>query len=118
MHRQWVKKDKEKEEEKEKEESKTGRMSAATVSSGPPSPTVSAPAPEGPGRRRDSIVGEEDKKFSSGSYASTNSSFLMRHFPRRVFILKSLTTVSLIRRSRFDFPKLTCLQRRLSLRRV
>ncbi|KAJ7274010.1 YT521-B-like domain-containing protein [Mycena rebaudengoi] len=28
---------------------------------------------------------------SSGSYASTNSSFLQRHFPQRYFILKSLT---------------------------
>jgi hypothetical protein len=31
---------------------------------------------------------------SSGSYASTNSSFLARHFPQRYFILKSLTQVS------------------------
>jgi hypothetical protein len=31
---------------------------------------------------------------SSGSYASTNSSILVRHFPRRYFILKSLTQVS------------------------
>ena len=30
---------------------------------------------------------------SSGSYASTNSSFLVRHFPKRYFILKSLTQV-------------------------
>jgi hypothetical protein len=30
---------------------------------------------------------------SSGSYASTNSSFLTRHFPKRYFILKSLTQV-------------------------
>lgn len=108
MHRQWVKKDKDK--EKELEESKTGQMSAVTVSSGPPSPTISAPAPDGPGRRRDSIVGEEKRKFSSGSYASTNSSFLMKHFPRRIFILKSLTTVSLIRiRYVFWIMKLTFL---------
>jgi hypothetical protein len=31
---------------------------------------------------------------SSGSYASTNSSILARHFPQRYFILKSLTQVS------------------------
>lgn len=31
---------------------------------------------------------------SSGSYASTNSSILQRHFPKRYFILKSLTQVS------------------------
>jgi hypothetical protein len=33
---------------------------------------------------------------SSGSYGSTNSSFLSRHFPKRYFILKSLTQVSFI----------------------
>jgi len=30
---------------------------------------------------------------SSGSYASTTSSMLMKHFPNRYFILKSLTQV-------------------------
>lgn len=34
------------------------------------------------------------KQSSSGSYASTNSSILTRHFPKRYFILKSLTQVS------------------------
>ena len=33
---------------------------------------------------------------SSGSYASTNSSFLVTHFPKRYFILKSLTQVCFI----------------------
>jgi hypothetical protein len=31
---------------------------------------------------------------SSASFASTNSSFLVHHFPKRYFILKSLTIVS------------------------
>lgn len=35
------------------------------------------------------------KKSSSGSYASTNSSFLARHFPKRYFILKSLSQFDL-----------------------
>lgn len=34
---------------------------------------------------------------SSGSYASTNSSLLSQHFPKRYFILKSLTQVSVER---------------------
>jgi hypothetical protein len=34
------------------------------------------------------------KQSSSGSYASTNSSILTRYFPKRYFILKSLTQVS------------------------
>ena len=33
------------------------------------------------------------KSNSSGSYASTNSSLLASHFPKRYFILKSLTQV-------------------------
>lgn len=33
---------------------------------------------------------------SSGSFASTNSSILAKHFPQRFFILKSLTQVSLL----------------------
>jgi hypothetical protein len=51
------------------------------------------PAPEGEGRRRESIKGADHK--SKSSYASTNSSFLVRHFPRRVFILKSITVAEL-----------------------
>lgn len=35
---------------------------------------------------------------SSSSYASTNSSFLSRHFPKRFFILKSLSQVRISRR--------------------
>jgi hypothetical protein len=47
-----------------------------------------------------SISSDEDrssarkKQSSSGSYASTNSSILARYFPKRYFILKSLTQVS------------------------
>lgn len=50
--------------------------------------------PEGEGRRRESITKEIAHK-SKESYASTNSSFLVRHFPRRFFILKSMTMAEL-----------------------
>ncbi|KAJ7246179.1 YT521-B-like domain-containing protein [Mycena rebaudengoi] len=43
-------------------------------------PSLAPPRPQGSGT-----------SGSSGSYASTNSSFLQRHFPQRYFILKSLT---------------------------
>ncbi|KAG2141166.1 YT521-B-like domain-containing protein [Suillus bovinus] len=39
--------------------------------------------------------GDSVKTQSSSSYASTNSSFLSRHFPKRFFILKSLTQFDL-----------------------
>ncbi|KDQ62751.1 hypothetical protein JAAARDRAFT_54644 [Jaapia argillacea MUCL 33604] len=44
---------------------------------------------EGPNRK------PQPKNSSSGSYASTNSSILSRHFPKRYFILKSLTQFDL-----------------------
>nr|XP_019045374.1 hypothetical protein I302_05763 [Kwoniella bestiolae CBS 10118]OCF24304.1 hypothetical protein I302_05763 [Kwoniella bestiolae CBS 10118] len=92
LHRAWVK----------DQESKLPRQaSSASVSSAnsvPPSPAALEHPPEGEGRRRESIIKEGNalkKHQSSGSFASTNSSFLARHFPRRVFILKSLTTAEL-----------------------
>lgn len=61
----------------------------------PPSPAVLEQPPEGEGRRRESIAAVIDTRHeSTNSMASTNSSFLVRHFPRRFFILKSLSTVS------------------------
>lgn len=62
----------------------------------PPSPAVQEPIPDGEGRRRESVVDHAPNhaQKSSASLASTNSSFLVKHFPKRVFILKSLTTVS------------------------
>jgi hypothetical protein len=72
--------------------------SIGVASSIPPSPAVLEHPPEGEGRRRDSIVNAaaEARHRSTNSYASTNSSFLVRHFPRRFFILKSATTVSTV----------------------
>lgn len=61
----------------------------------PSSPAVLEPPPEGEGRRRESIINAINAQHkSSASMASTNSSFLVRNFPKRFFILKSLTTVS------------------------
>ena len=61
----------------------------------PPSPAVLEQPPEGEGRRRSSIAeAVKARNASTTSMASTNSSFLLRHFPKRFFILKSLTTVS------------------------
>lgn len=74
MHREWVK------------------------ASGPVSPAAMEAPPEGEGRRRESIVqaqAEQQKHQSTNSYASTNSSFLTRHFPKRVFILKSTSVAEL-----------------------
>lgn len=76
-------------------ESPDAASSIGAVSSIPPSPAVLEHPPEGEGRRRESIVNvaADIKHKSTNSYASTNSSFLVRHFPRRFFILKSATTV-------------------------
>ncbi|RSH90889.1 hypothetical protein EHS25_010065 [Saitozyma podzolica] len=70
---------------------------STAASSVPPSPAILEHPPDGDGRRRESIVdGELDTRHkSTNSYASTNSSFLARHFPRRIFILKSITTAEL-----------------------
>lgn len=50
---------------------------------------------EATGARQGSQPGDSVKAQSSSSYASTTSSFLSRHFPKRFFILKSLTQFDL-----------------------
>nr|XP_018262113.1 uncharacterized protein I303_05128 [Kwoniella dejecticola CBS 10117]OBR84271.1 hypothetical protein I303_05128 [Kwoniella dejecticola CBS 10117] len=93
MHRDWVK------EQEVKLPRQTSTASVSSANSVPPSPAILEHPPEGEGRRRESIIkeGREPIKHhqSSGSFASTNSSFLARHFPKRIFILKSLTTAEL-----------------------
>lgn len=87
MHRDWIKRD---------GPSVETAVRTSSVDSIPPSPAILAP--DGEGRRRDSIVTDQENKHkTSASYASTNSSFLSKHFPKRIFILKSLTTVGTIR---------------------
>ncbi|KAF5317679.1 hypothetical protein D9619_012686 [Psilocybe cf. subviscida] len=65
-----------------------GALNAGS-SSGTASTEISASGDE------DDWRGKEDRHAkhgsSSGSYASTNSGFLAKHYPRRYFILKSLT---------------------------
>ncbi|ORY22021.1 YT521-B-like domain-domain-containing protein [Naematelia encephala] len=80
MHREWV---------------KLQSPPAVDPVPSPASPAVLEHPPDGEGRRRDSIIDATTAHKSSESYASTNSSFLAKHFPRRVFILKSLTTAEL-----------------------
>ena len=72
----------------------------------PLSPAAMEFPPEGEGRRRSSVMANvitpaafaawqrERSQSGTHSFASTNSSFLGRHFPKRYFILKSLTHVS------------------------
>ncbi|WVQ73352.1 hypothetical protein IAR50_002920 [Cryptococcus sp. DSM 104548] len=90
IHRDWVKKEQEK-----RQGASQGLDGSVADGQGPhvslTNPAIQELAEEG--RKRDSS-GSEDGK-NSGSYASTNSSFLIKHFPRRVFIVKSLTTAEL-----------------------
>jgi hypothetical protein len=62
-----------------------------------PSPAALEHPTDGDGRGRESTVDAQDGSDtnckSTDSYTSTNSSFFKRYFPRRVFILKSMTTV-------------------------
>jgi len=71
----------------------------------PVSPAALEYPPEGDGRRRSSVAAPmitpaayaawHRSQSGTHSFASTNSSFLGRHFPKRYFILKSLTQVRL-----------------------
>jgi hypothetical protein len=72
-------------------------LPSITSSSIPPSPAALEHPTDGDGRGRESTVDAQDGSDtnckSTDSYTSTNSSFFKRYFPRRVFILKSMTTV-------------------------
>ena len=103
MHAKWVQAQKGKAREQEQAQSasddpNTSPSATSIVSEQLASPmaNVSLSSDEdgkrGPGARHSS---------SSGSFASTNSSFLAMHFPERYFILKSLTQV---RRPCFFIP--------------
>ncbi|PIL22420.1 hypothetical protein GSI_15108 [Ganoderma sinense ZZ0214-1] len=101
MHVRWVKERK----EREREEARR-RGSAASESDPPPSNSPTDPAhligglslssdeegAAGAGRR---IRKPEPHSSSSGSFASTSSSILTAYFPKRYFILKSLTQFDL-----------------------
>ncbi|KZT19974.1 hypothetical protein NEOLEDRAFT_1141276 [Neolentinus lepideus HHB14362 ss-1] len=95
LHTRWVR------EKAEGEEAAVGESALDRV----PTPTSSAGSLGGDLARRIaplSFSSDDEgrfrrgtKKSSSGSYASTNSSFLAHHFPKRYFILKSLTQFDL-----------------------
>lgn len=98
MHREWIKT---KDDQPPPPPLSTGLTAGEGLRSAgsaePPSPAVLEEVPEGEGRRRESIAEVVDARHAStNSMASTNSSFLVRHFPKRYFILKSLTTVSVL----------------------
>ncbi|KAK4688378.1 hypothetical protein P7C73_g1732, partial [Tremellales sp. Uapishka_1] len=120
MHREWVKDEQRRQPEPASIEISETPISIGTGSSSvPPSPAVLEHPPDGDGRRRESLVlaqqqkdeeiknaesrGQPIRHASTASFASTNSSFLTKHFPKRVFILKSLTLVSIEIRSELMF---------------
>ncbi|KAG1726697.1 YT521-B-like domain-containing protein [Suillus paluster] len=73
--------------------SPTDRRSSVSSESGHP---LAVSGDEGAARaRQGSRLEHSGKAHSSSSYGSTNSSFLSRHFPKRFFILKSLTQFDL-----------------------
>lgn len=78
--------------------SSTGRRSSLSSESGHPvavTASLQSSDDEATRARRGSQPGDSVKAQSSSSYSSTNSSFLSRHFPKRFFILKSLTQFDL-----------------------
>ena len=107
-----------------REKSEDAALESATSPVSPTGPRVSDPTlplspaaleepPEGEGRRRESVIKESDLISSAAfaawqgqqqqcgqslsvdhSSASTSSSFLVRNFPKRYFILKSSTKVN------------------------
>lgn len=89
VHTRWIK-------EKGKPDSEAVTPGASEA--GPTSPSEQL----GPIMATMSLSHDDDrfksrtKQSSSGSYASTNSSILTRYFPKRFFILKSLTQVRVV----------------------
>lgn len=78
--------------------SSTGRRSSVSSESGHPlavAASLQSSDEEATRARQGSQPGDSVKAQSCSSYASTNSSFLSRHFPKRLFILKSLTQFDL-----------------------
>ena len=87
IHTRWIKE-------------KAPKVTVDDTSTPSTSETTSPAEQLGPVIAAMSLSSDEDystarkKQSSSGSYASTNSSILTRYFPKRYFILKSLTQVS------------------------
>ena len=100
MHMRWVRDQKQKAQEKTKQDQSD--VSVSDHRSTSPS-SISEQLGHGISNfslSSDNSEVEQNAKHSStsDSYSSSNSSFLARHFPKRYFILKSLTQVS------YSFP--------------
>ncbi|KAI9058235.1 hypothetical protein FKP32DRAFT_1581944 [Trametes sanguinea] len=98
IHVRWVRDKKEREREAARRRSTSSSEHVTTPSSSPTDPahmmgslSLSSDEEGAHGRRRK----PEPHSSSSGSYASTNSSILTAYFPKRYFILKSLTQFDL-----------------------
>ena len=98
MHTRWVKDQKQKAQEKMKQD-----QSDLSVSDHCSTSPSSISEQLGYGISNISVSGDNSEveqnihakhSSTSDSYSSSNSSFLARHFPKRYFILKSLTQVS------------------------
>jgi hypothetical protein len=99
MHTQWVKEQKQKNQEK----TKNDQSDFSEFDRGSTSPSsISEQLDRGTSNFSLSSDNSEleqnihaNHSSTSDSYSSSNSSFLARHFPKRYFILKSLTQVSI-----------------------
>lgn len=98
MHTRWIKERKEREQQHSPDPSSPSgslasiseRMTAAISTL-----SISSDALQlGPQQERRGVHAKQSS--SSESHASTNSGFLARHFPKRYFILKSLTQVNVL----------------------
>jgi hypothetical protein len=94
MHVQWIK--------DQKGKAKEAMKGAPMPASDRPTPSMGDPDPLSRPLASVSLSSDDESlkhahvkhSSSSGSYASTDSSILTRYFPKRYFILKSLTRVS------------------------
>ncbi|KAI0662003.1 YT521-B-like domain-containing protein [Cubamyces menziesii] len=98
LHVRWVRDKKERDREAARRRSTSSSEHVTTPSSSPTDPahmigslSLSSDDEGGRGRHRK----PEPHSSSSGSYASTNSGILAAYFPKRYFILKSLTQFDL-----------------------
>lgn len=97
MHTRWVKEQKQKAQEKMKQD-QPGSSVSGRCSTSPSSKSEQQEYGISNLSLSDNSEVEQNvhakHSSTSDSYSSSNSSFLARHFPKRYFILKSLTQVS------------------------
>ncbi len=95
VHVRWVKDRKERDREEARRRGSEASESDPPSSSSPTDHLIGGPSSdeEGAPRAGRGIRRPEPHSSSSGSYASTSSSVLTAYFPKRYFILKSLTQV-------------------------